>query len=37
MNKVSSSVEMPKIDGREEDPKEIVRRIIKGVELEEVS
>ncbi|MGC9209671.1 MAG: DNA topoisomerase VI subunit B [Acidilobus sp.] len=37
VNKVSSSVEMPKIDGREEDPKEIVRRIIKGVELEEVS
>ncbi|MGC9072093.1 MAG: DNA topoisomerase VI subunit B, partial [Acidilobus sp.] len=37
IDEVSSSVEMPKIDGREEDPKEIVKRIIKGVELQEVS
>lgn len=37
IEKVSSSVEMPKIDGRSLDPKDIVRQIISGVEVQEVS
>ncbi len=37
IEKVSSSVEMPKIDGRELNPRELVKMIIRGVEVQEVS
>jgi DNA topoisomerase-6 subunit B len=37
ITKVASSIEMPKIDGRQEDPRAIVNRVIKGVTVEEVS
>ncbi len=37
INKVAESVEMPKIDGRQEDPRKVVETVIKGVSVEEVS
>jgi len=36
ISSISSSVEMPKIDGRRADPRALVEAIIKGVEIEEV-
>ncbi|ADL18627.1 Type 2 DNA topoisomerase 6 subunit B [Acidilobus saccharovorans 345-15] len=37
ISKVAASIEMPKIDGRQEDPRLIVERVIKGVSIQEVS